>query len=113
MPIWIDAVCINQRDRDEKARVVPTMGKIFGEAVEVLVWLGPHRDDNRLAMDMLIWIEVPESQDLLPWGLTVSQLEKIGSLLTDGTQMFIQHYDFEPLGLPPITHLLWPAVPTL
>ncbi|XMA19283.1 hypothetical protein WAI453_012074 [Rhynchosporium graminicola] len=37
MPIWIDAVCINQRDRDEKARVVPIMGKIFGEAVVVML----------------------------------------------------------------------------
>lgn len=49
---WIDALCINQADNDEKAFQVPLMSKIYTSADRVLVWLGllprpgegPHRD---------------------------------------------------------------------
>ena len=45
-PIWIDAVCINQGNNDEKAIVVPNMDKIYGKAAEVLIWLGPSSEDG-------------------------------------------------------------------
>ncbi|KIW00625.1 uncharacterized protein PV09_07820 [Verruconis gallopava] len=38
--LWIDAICLNQCDQDEKAAEVPRMGSIFGNAVTVVVWLG-------------------------------------------------------------------------
>lgn len=49
---WIDALCINQVDNDEKAIQVPLMSKIYTSATRVFVWLGllprpgegPHRD---------------------------------------------------------------------
>ena len=39
-PIWIDAVCINQEDLDERARQVRLMRQIYGNAETVYVWLG-------------------------------------------------------------------------
>lgn len=39
--IWIDALCINQNDEIEKAEQVPRMGRIYQNASEVLIWLGP------------------------------------------------------------------------
>ena len=39
-PVWIDALCINQRDEVEKMEQVALMGDIFSRAAEVLVWLG-------------------------------------------------------------------------
>lgn len=39
--LWIDAVCINQKDLDEKSAQVGMMGQIYKSASEVLVWLGP------------------------------------------------------------------------
>ncbi|KAI4253639.1 MAG: hypothetical protein LQ352_003567 [Teloschistes flavicans] len=36
---WIDAICINQPDRDEKARQIPLMYSIFSNAEQVLIWL--------------------------------------------------------------------------
>jgi hypothetical protein len=39
-PLWIDAICINQGDMEEKRVQVQKMGKTFREAIEVLVWLG-------------------------------------------------------------------------
>ncbi|KAI4240701.1 MAG: hypothetical protein L6R42_011460, partial [Xanthoria sp. 1 TBL-2021] len=38
--LWVDAVCINQRDLVEKARQVSQMAKIYGKAARVLAWLG-------------------------------------------------------------------------
>ncbi|KAK3722438.1 hypothetical protein LTR37_002430 [Vermiconidia calcicola] len=38
--LWIDALCINQDDRNEKTHQVAMMGRIYQEAEEVLIWLG-------------------------------------------------------------------------
>ncbi|KAF1949567.1 HET-domain-containing protein [Byssothecium circinans] len=38
--LWIDAICINQADKEEKGWQVQQMGRIFGSAKEVLFWLG-------------------------------------------------------------------------
>ena len=39
--IWIDAVCINQNDSEEKSHQVPMMDRIYGLADRVCIWLGP------------------------------------------------------------------------
>lgn len=39
--LWIDAICINQADIDEKAAQVSLMQRIFSNAGFVLAWLGP------------------------------------------------------------------------
>jgi len=38
--IWIDALCINQDDDEEKGIQVQMMDRIFQEAKRVAVWLG-------------------------------------------------------------------------
>ncbi|KAF2034219.1 HET-domain-containing protein, partial [Setomelanomma holmii] len=38
--LWVDAVCINQADMDEKATQIPLMGDIYSGAESVYVWLG-------------------------------------------------------------------------
>jgi hypothetical protein len=38
--LWIDALCINQRDTKEKARQIPQMGSIYRQARNVVIWLG-------------------------------------------------------------------------
>ncbi|RMJ16599.1 hypothetical protein CDV36_003718 [Fusarium kuroshium] len=40
LPIWVDAICINQDDKEEKANQVPNMHQIYSTAKEVLLWLG-------------------------------------------------------------------------
>lgn len=49
--LWIDAVCINQRDDDEKGHQVALMARIYGLAQRVVVWLGEEGDDSGLAFD--------------------------------------------------------------
>lgn len=38
--IWIDAICINQEDNDEKGQQVQSMAEIYAKATRVIVWLG-------------------------------------------------------------------------
>ena len=38
--LWIDALCIDQSDAEERMHQVRIMARIFGGAREVLVWLG-------------------------------------------------------------------------
>jgi hypothetical protein len=38
--LWIDAICINQRDNQEKTSQVKLMGEIYTRAEKTLVWLG-------------------------------------------------------------------------
>jgi hypothetical protein len=43
--LWIDAICINQKNADEKQAQVPLMGEIYANATEVMVWLGRDSSD--------------------------------------------------------------------
>lgn len=44
--LWVDAVCINQKDNVEKGPQVQMMGQIYSKAAQVLVWLGPAADGS-------------------------------------------------------------------
>lgn len=37
---WVDAICINQSDHDEKAREISRMHEIYASAQTVVIWLG-------------------------------------------------------------------------
>lgn len=45
--LWIDALCINQKDNSEKGPQVRGMGRVYASAEGVLVWLGP--DPSKIA----------------------------------------------------------------
>jgi hypothetical protein len=47
--LWADALCINQKDDQEKGHQVKRMGEVYTNAERVLVWLG--RDDEDVAED--------------------------------------------------------------
>jgi Heterokaryon incompatibility protein (HET) len=62
-PLWIDAVCINQADLDERGIQVAVMGAIFSNAEEVLVWLGAEDPTSNEAGALLTqigdaWLEL-------------------------------------------------------
>lgn len=46
--IYADAICINQRDGDEKGRQVALMSEIYMRAKKVLVWLREHAENSEL-----------------------------------------------------------------
>jgi hypothetical protein len=51
--VWIDAICINQRDDDERTQQVSLMRAIYGKASEVVVWLGPHHASSGKAISFI------------------------------------------------------------
>ncbi|KAF2255976.1 HET-domain-containing protein, partial [Trematosphaeria pertusa] len=65
--VWIDAVCINQKDNEEKSHQVQQMQRIYEEAQLVLIWLGPARDESDVAMDN-------DKEDEEDDGLTLEQI---------------------------------------
>jgi hypothetical protein len=54
--LWIDAICINQQDLEERGRQVRLIGKIFSRARRVILWVGPKSEDSDLAMDCISMI---------------------------------------------------------
>lgn len=44
--IWVDAICINQRDEREKSQQVRAMDEVYSNAVVVSTWLGFQRPPN-------------------------------------------------------------------
>ncbi|MCJ1388366.1 hypothetical protein MMC18_001212 [Xylographa bjoerkii] len=49
---WIDAVCINQDDLDERNQQVALMTRIYKKASSIYVWLGEEADDSAMAMNL-------------------------------------------------------------
>ncbi|KAF5635976.1 heterokaryon incompatibility protein [Fusarium sp. NRRL 52700] len=49
--LWIDSLCIQQKNLDEKSYQVGLMGTIFGNAVRVYSWLGEGTPSTDIAMD--------------------------------------------------------------
>ncbi|QSZ34409.1 hypothetical protein DSL72_006001 [Monilinia vaccinii-corymbosi] len=48
--LWVDALCINQDDLDERAAQVALMRRVYSDATTVLIWLGPEADGSEEAM---------------------------------------------------------------
>ncbi|KAH8797362.1 heterokaryon incompatibility protein-domain-containing protein [Xylogone sp. PMI_703] len=51
--IWIDSVCIDQRNNEEKSWQVELMADIYRQAKQVSAWLGPRDSDSDIVMDYL------------------------------------------------------------
>ncbi|KAK1447101.1 hypothetical protein CMEL01_08940 [Colletotrichum melonis] len=51
--LWIDALCIEQANLEEKNWQIGTMRDIFSGADMVYVWLGPGTENSDLAMDFI------------------------------------------------------------
>jgi hypothetical protein len=49
--IWVDAVCINQRNLEERIQQVQIMAKIYSKAHRVIVWLGKEAVDTKGALE--------------------------------------------------------------
>jgi hypothetical protein len=71
--MWIDAVCINQRDVDERSQQVQLMNQIFSCATEVIAWIGNEAEDSKLGMEAL--------QGVCDWHLWSVPLRAISKLL--------------------------------
>jgi hypothetical protein len=55
--VWIDAICINQKDLTEKASQIPLMDQIYTKSFRTIVWPGD-RFDSGMASRMLLRLYV-------------------------------------------------------
>ncbi|KAH6651851.1 heterokaryon incompatibility protein-domain-containing protein, partial [Truncatella angustata] len=60
--LWVDAICINQEDEQEKGHQVKQMGEIYSAAEEVFIWLGPSNDDIGVLMEWITSIDVQATE---------------------------------------------------
>jgi hypothetical protein len=51
--LWVDALCINQQDPQERASQVALMGDIYSQAEYVLAFLSPERQRYDLGLDYI------------------------------------------------------------
>lgn len=51
--MWIDAICINQKDNVEKGQQVQFMAEIYANANRVIVWLGEASSDSGQVFETL------------------------------------------------------------
>ncbi|KAI0515111.1 heterokaryon incompatibility protein-domain-containing protein [Xylaria bambusicola] len=48
--LWVDAICINQANLNERGHQVQLMRDVYQLAARVIIWLGPEKDDSAAAM---------------------------------------------------------------
>jgi hypothetical protein len=47
--LWIDAICVNQQDLQERSQQVKRMAEIYSKATRVIAWLGPATETTTIA----------------------------------------------------------------
>ncbi|KLO81316.1 uncharacterized protein Y057_8160 [Fusarium fujikuroi] len=55
--LWIDALCINQADNDEKSKQIRLMHEIYSQAQEVLIYLGRSDVSVHGAIESMRWLD--------------------------------------------------------
>ncbi|KAH9906668.1 HET-domain-containing protein [Xylariomycetidae sp. FL2044] len=63
--IWVDAICINQDDPDERCQQVSIMADIYRSAARVAVWLGDADDSTKLAHELIAVLSQLSHEDML------------------------------------------------
>jgi hypothetical protein len=58
---WVDAICINQDDNDERSQQVQMMKVIFEAAECVIAWIGPSYNDSDIAMEYIAKFALPSA----------------------------------------------------
>ena len=59
LTIWVDAICINQQDDNEKIHQIALMQTIYGQATTVYGWLGMSNERSNRAMTYLTRAGLP------------------------------------------------------
>ncbi|KAH9213732.1 heterokaryon incompatibility protein-domain-containing protein [Leptodontidium sp. 2 PMI_412] len=63
--IWIDAICMNQDDTNERNEQIHHMRRIYSETMDCFVWLGEFNDSTvKLALKGYSWLKEIREQDI-------------------------------------------------
>ncbi|UQC81799.1 uncharacterized protein CLUP02_07285 [Colletotrichum lupini] len=86
--MWIDQICINQDDNEEKAQQIPLMSRIYQNAMNTVIWLGESTSNSASAIKLL----------------------EDARLLLQFTEKTIGPDEFEGLNLPSESSEVWKAL---
>lgn len=78
--LWVDALCINQADVEEKSHQITLMKDVYSKAEKTCVWLGPAADDSDLAMTTIGELYAARTYVLTDDALSEAQIEAINAL---------------------------------
>ncbi|KAF5006581.1 hypothetical protein FDECE_7056 [Fusarium decemcellulare] len=106
--IWADAICINQGDAKERSQQVRLMGKIFGDAWRVVIWVGD-RDDRCCCDERLLETRLGSLTEALSgicftvntWLAQQGHIDikaTYSTVSASGTPSEEDHHDFEDCG---------------
>ena len=78
--LWIDQICINQEDLEERSSQVQLMRKIYKNAANVLIWLGDEADKSNMAIKLISQLSANPDKDVHSW--TAKEWRVLGALLS-------------------------------
>ena len=70
--VWADALCIDQKNTDERSQQVQLMPQIYSNAAFVAIWLGPEENDSSKAVKLLEKLSLPTDHSVT--GADVSEI---------------------------------------
>jgi hypothetical protein len=103
MPIWIDALCINQADLAERSSQVAIMQKIYSKAAGTLIWLGRH---NRFSLQALPLVRQISS---IPASAFPQYDDITSDMMLSSGQLHEQEF-FSSVGIAPLTASDWNSI---
>ena len=131
-PLWVDAICIDQTNQEEKAQQIAMMHQIYRRAAHVMIWLDrPLDEQTPMYVELVQFITLPlptishleqlpalrsllEVHDgndpaLKPL-LFVDQLIRLASVISMSQRIRVDEVEFRRLGLPRFGLFLWRAL---
>ena len=90
--LWIDAICIDQRNAKEKGKQVSRMAEIYKSSSQVLVWLGPEMSASSAVIEFLNELSCQISVD---W--TTVQVNSRPGAVKDRKETMTRFYNSEKL----------------
>ena len=100
--LWVDAICVNENDPDEKSIQVARMLDIYTKAERVLIWLGEATQATDQALEKLIMFEATRKSQIDP------KIEF--SEATGREDDIILEEGFRDISSRPWFRLMWPLV---
>lgn len=62
--LWVDGICINQDDHNERSAQVGLMKRIYQQAAQVTVWLGGPGDDSAAVFELMDQLAIAAAQSV-------------------------------------------------
>lgn len=80
--IWVDSICINQKDNNERTCQVGIMRDIYARSTEVVIWLGESGPKDHLGEMILPMLTADEITSLYQWHGDRRDLPKLAAYVS-------------------------------